>query len=155
MVCPMHGFTRCMVSPVLDLQHGASGPVLVTDGHRVQLSCKFISRCPHHLSRCKNKQRKSQRPSIAAPRHSGAAAALRRQLNIVQLTPTITSPPARSTADCTMTAPGTTKSRFLSSFEQLIAQPDRHHLRCRGRCQTVDHRRSSHICRCPVLVDLS
>ena len=38
MVCPVHGFTRCMLSPVLDLQHGVSGPVLVTEGHRVQFA---------------------------------------------------------------------------------------------------------------------
>ena len=38
MVLPMHGITRCMVLPVLALQHGVSGPVLVTDGHTVQFA---------------------------------------------------------------------------------------------------------------------
>ena len=84
-------------------------------------------RC-HPISTDVKKQRQSQRPSLAAPRHSGAAAAFRRQLNIVQLTPKVTLPPARSTAGCTLTAPATTKGRFRCSFEQLIAQPGRHHM---------------------------
>ena len=59
----------------------------------------------------------------------------------VQLTPTVSIPPASSAADRTMTAPATTNGRFLCRSEQLIAQPDCHHpflwinrarLRCRA-----------------------